>query len=192
MARPKEFDKQATLSKAVDAFWERGFVGTSVQQLVDTMGIHRASLYDTYGSKQELFREAMDLYSRRVQALAERALDRPGPSSRVLDEFFMDTVRELCAPDTKGCLMVRTVFSGMDDVPGARERVVKHMQETRRLFHDVLRRGQVAGEVGAGANLEDLSDFLVTLYEGVVVNAAIERDARRLERTVRAALAVLA
>ena len=63
MARTKEFDRDIVLRKAVAAFRERGFEGTSIQVLVDRMGIHRASLYDTYGSKEQLFREVLEDYA---------------------------------------------------------------------------------------------------------------------------------
>ena len=69
MARTKEFDRIEVLDRATDLFWEKGYESTSMQDLVETMGIGRASLYDTFGSKQELFAEVLERYADRLEAL---------------------------------------------------------------------------------------------------------------------------
>ena len=58
LGRPKEFDRREALEKAMEAFWAKGYEGTSVSDLLEAMGIHRGSMYDTFGDKRSLFLEA--------------------------------------------------------------------------------------------------------------------------------------
>ncbi|HEY4337415.1 MAG TPA: helix-turn-helix domain-containing protein, partial [Puia sp.] len=72
MARKKEFDEAVLLDKAVDLFWRNGYHATSAQQLVDTLGISRSSLYDTYTDKRTLFLKALKQYQdRNAKALIQ-------------------------------------------------------------------------------------------------------------------------
>jgi TetR/AcrR family transcriptional regulator, transcriptional repressor for nem operon len=192
MGRPKEFDRQEVLHRAVDTFWARGFEGTSVQMLVDSMGIHRASLYDTYGSKADLFKEAMDCYSSQAQEAFRQALDREGKSRDILRHFLRDSVHRLCTVQSHGCLMIKTVLSIADQVPGAHDRVVRHMEEIRGMVRDLLQRGKTSGEFAADLDVESVSQFLVTTYEGLVVSSAVLHDEGRHLTTVDLALKAVA
>ena len=62
MARKKEFDEVEVLDKALDVFWKKGYSATSIQDLVDSMGINRASIYDTWGDKHNLYVESLKRY----------------------------------------------------------------------------------------------------------------------------------
>ncbi len=76
--RPKEFDKQEALAQAMDVFWTHGYDATSVQDLLDAMGINRGSMYDTFGDKHALFTAAYDHYAQNAAARITRILDGPG------------------------------------------------------------------------------------------------------------------
>lgn len=192
MGRPKEFDRDEVLLRAVDTFWARGFEGTSVQMLVDSMGIHRASLYDTYGSKADLFKEAMDRYSAQTHKSFGDALGREGKARDILRHFLRDCVHRLCTVQTQGCLMIKTVLSVADQVPGAHDRVVHHTEEVRGMIRDLLLRGKNAGEFGADLDVDGVSQFLLTTYEGLVVSAAVHHDESRHLNTVELALKAVA
>ena len=84
MARQKEFDLDVALDKATQLFWEKGFESTSMQDLVDAMGINRASLYDSFGGKKELFEASMDRYSTWMRDEILRPLRKSRPVRKVL------------------------------------------------------------------------------------------------------------
>ncbi|KAA2299393.1 helix-turn-helix transcriptional regulator, partial [Clostridioides difficile] len=68
MARGKEFEESVVLDKAMRLFWEQGYEKTSMTDLVNHMGIHRKSLYDTFGDKHTLFLKAVDLYDHKISS----------------------------------------------------------------------------------------------------------------------------
>lgn len=88
MARPKEFDPNEALERAMLLFWEKGFQATSMRDLVQAMGINRGSLYDTFGSKEELYQAAIDRYCDEQTAGMIDMLSAPGEPKDVLERVF--------------------------------------------------------------------------------------------------------
>src|SRR5512134_1716882 len=88
MVRTKQFDRHAVLDEAMEVFWERGFHATSIQDLVDRLGVNRQSLYDTYGGKDQLFLAALERYREIQGTPVRRLLEREGPALEVLGEFL--------------------------------------------------------------------------------------------------------
>src|SRR5471030_2195899 len=107
MARTKDFDENEVLNKAIDIFWHKGYNGTSMQDLVDGLGISRSSLYDTYGDKHTLFIKALESYqnegSRKICAIVNSAAPAKETIKQLLDlitgELLVDQIH-------KGCFMV--------------------------------------------------------------------------------------
>src|SRR4249920_3479788 len=95
MVRNKQFDKHAALDEAMELFWEKGYHATSIQDLVDRLGVNRQSLYDTYGGKDQLFLSALERYRELQGAPLRRTLEREGPASAVLREFFDELIESL-------------------------------------------------------------------------------------------------
>src|SRR5690349_17002162 len=109
MVRTKQFDKHAALDQAMELFWERGYHATSIQDLVDTLGVNRQSLYDTYGGKDALFLAALERY-RDLQAVPmRRSLERDAPAIEVLREFLGSFIDNALSPGFKGCFMANTI-----------------------------------------------------------------------------------
>ncbi|MGL6102693.1 MAG: TetR/AcrR family transcriptional regulator, partial [Exiguobacterium acetylicum] len=89
MARSKEFDEQVVLRKAMDVFWAQGYEKTSMQDLVDRMGIHRRSIYDTFGDKHSLFVAALAEYERFITNEMERIIDRSPSVKQAIQDVFL-------------------------------------------------------------------------------------------------------
>ena len=189
MGRPKAFDRKEALSRAVQAFRTRGYESTSIQSLVDSMGIHRASLYDTYGSKQDLFLEVLASYTANIRATLFQLLTAEGPAADVVRAFFNQAVKELCASDGKACLMVRTALS--PEAPWAQDVVREHMDELDRCFQRVLEAGLQRGELRADLPVAATATFLRNSYEGLVVSSAVAPDSQSLTYIVDCILRVL-
>src|ERR1043166_8391314 len=106
MARHKEFDRDEALHKAMEVFWARGYEATSMQNLVEHMGISRQSLYDTFGDKHSLYLEALDRYQEVESRKLIELLERPGSVKKALRQLFTGVVEgSLCDGQRRGCLM---------------------------------------------------------------------------------------
>src|SRR6185503_2842523 len=108
MVRTKQFDKHTALDEAMELFWQRGYHATSIQDLVDHLGVNRQSLYDTYGGKEQLFLAALERYREIQAAPVRRLLERDGPVREILRDLFRSFVDGVLSEDSKGCFMVNT------------------------------------------------------------------------------------
>lgn len=191
MGRTKQFNQQAALDDAMHLFWERGFHSTSMQDLVDHLGVNRQSLYDTFGGKQELFEAALERY-RELQALPmRRALEADGPLGDVLRHWFRDMIAEMLKKNGKGCLLVNTAteLAEQDDVIfGVCSANARQLEAT---FSGLLVRAQQAGDIPADRAVIPLARFLVSTINGLAVTAKATRDPEVLNDVVEVALSAL-
>jgi TetR/AcrR family transcriptional repressor of nem operon len=191
MARHKNFDREEVLMKAMDVFWEKGFESTSMQDLIDAMGIGRASLYDTFGSKHELFAEAMDRYGRWVQTDFLAGLRNPGSPKKVLADFFKGAIDAFTTGEQRSCLLIKSaVATGRWDAATS-DQVTHYIGVMEDTFHEVLERARQEGEIHKGANLRALARYFATCLQGMSVTSCVHRERRYLLDVARTALSVL-
>lgn len=182
MSRIKTFDADATLDLAMDLFWRKGYSETSVQDLVDELGISRSSLYATFGDKDQLFH----------QSFARYCATEAGPRHELLtrDGSVLDALRELLLglamaperhPDRRGCLVVNAAMERVPDDPATTAAVTAQLGRFEEALYAALRRGQAAGEIDMGRDARALARFLVSVVQGmrVVGKATADRDALR-------------
>jgi TetR/AcrR family transcriptional repressor of nem operon len=191
MGRTKQFNPQAVLEDAMHLFWERGFHSTSMQDLVDHLGVNRQSIYDTFGGKHELFEAALERY-REVQALPmRRALEEDGPLGDVLRRWFRDMIAEMLKKNGKGCLLVNTAteLAEQDDVIfGVCSANARQLEAT---LSGLLVRAQQAGDIPADRAVIPLARFLMSTINGLAVTAKATRDPEVLNDVVEVALSAL-
>jgi TetR/AcrR family transcriptional repressor of nem operon len=191
MPRTKEFEREEALEAALDTFWEKGFECTSMQTLVERMGIGRASLYDTFGSKEALFEEAMERYEQRLTEEVLGPLLREGPVRKLLAAFFQRMVDCHSSGEVRPCLLVKTALIHAQEDRRTAERVKRFTEQMDGAFYHLLVRGREAGEIEQGRNLRDLARFLTSTVQGLNVAASIRPDRKILQSIVRTALAIL-
>ena len=188
MARPKEFDPAEAMREAMDAFWERGYHGTSVSDLLAEMGLNRGSLYGTFGDKKQLFLKVLDEYSKQGRRILEAALDKPGPAKAVLLDWIRE-VAEMCTGEAglRGCLALK---AAMEMAPHDKEVSdwVKHATRERELMvAKLVRRGQAEGGVNADLDPRAVARYLITSLTGLKVlgtAAPSDRDVREVLRLI--------
>lgn len=191
LGRPKEFDRQDVLAKALDLFWEKGYESTSMQELVTAMGIGRASLYDTFGSKQQLFVESLDYYATVLGELILKPLQKEGSARQVLADFFDSTVEQLCEGTTRPCLLVKSALGQCGREEPVEQRVQGTILEAEHAFRRLVERGQEQGEIGRDKDAGALGRFFTHTLHGLHVGACVRPDRDVLGDVVRSALASL-
>src|SRR5579862_6084941 len=106
MGRPRSFDADEALDRALAVFWQRGYEGASLSELTQAMGITRPSLYAAYGNKEELFRKALDRYEERAAGVYAALESRPARDA--MRAFLIASVKGTCAGScSRGCLFVK-------------------------------------------------------------------------------------
>ncbi len=193
MARPREFDSQDALEKAMDVFWAEGYEAASLADLIAAMGISKSSFYDTYGSKHELLLSALDHYNetvgRRATALI---LEHPeGPKAGIA--AALNSVLKQCHDPggRRGCLIGNCAVELAPHDPAVAARVRHGGERLEDAFFQALRRGQALGEIPKRADARALARFLTCSLNGLAVMAKATAAPGTMEDAVRVALSTL-
>ncbi|MGG0414335.1 TetR/AcrR family transcriptional regulator [Peribacillus simplex] len=190
MARNKEFDEKQALRKAMELFWQQGYEKTSMQELVDYMGIHRRSIYDTFGDKRTLFLSALSHYEELITTEMKKRVD----SNLLVKQAIREVFKMVIYPGLnlpKGCFSVNAAveLSLLDEEIATKIAVM--FTKTESLFNELLKHGQKNGEISRRHDPEVLSLFLHNSLVGLRVLVKTEDDNKKLESIVDMTLSVL-
>jgi len=185
MARPKEFDVDRALDSALDVFWSKGFEATSMQDLVDGMGINRGSLYDTFGSKDELYRRAFAAYARRRGAELVEVLDGTGTVRERLRDYLLGLVAE---PDGRGCFIVNTACERGYEHAESRLMASAAMDATIDALEGAMKSAAAGGELRSGVSPKVAATAVLVLMEGLQVLTKTGTGAATLTPVIDSAL----
>jgi len=192
MARPREFDEAGVLDAAVQCFWARGYAATSIRDLADGMGLSSASLYNAFGDKRALYRQALDHY------IAGSFQDRVGrfeghlPPREALGAFFDEIVeRSLSDTQRKGCMLVNTALELAPHDPDFQRIVADILVQMEAFFRRCAEAGQRTGTIAAAQSAADLARLLLGVFLGIRVLARTRPDRQLLEGLLRPAFALL-
>ncbi|MCX4759815.1 TetR/AcrR family transcriptional regulator [Streptomyces sp. NBC_01275] len=193
MARTKEFDPDTALRAALELFWRRGYEATSMADLVEHLGIGRASIYATFGNKHDLYLKALDRYGETYDPVLLHELSQPGPALpgvRAVVRRFAATATD----DTRrtlGCLVTNTAAELAAHDPSAARRVELSWEHLETLLHSSLVRAQAQGELPAERDPRALARLLLVLLQGVRVVGKASPDPARVRDAAEQALTLL-
>ena len=192
MARTREFDVDAAVSAAMEAFRRTGYEGTSMRDLAEATGLGSGSIYAAFGSKEGLYLAALDLYRQRY-ALPLIDLLRSGNDAReVIREVFVGTVDEIAEDGTRqACLIVAAAMERARGDAQVAARLRSTTQALELALFDVIAEGQVRGQIPGDRSASDLAGFLVASLQGLRVMGAINPDRASLMRSAEVALTCL-
>ena len=183
--RPREFDRDAALDKAMRLFWARGYEGTSVADLADALGIGKPSLYAAFGSKEALFYEALDLYER---LYGPPEVDYP-TAREMVHALLRNNASTSADPSVpSGCMVVLSAAVGPPQNAEVRAHLAARRQGSLRMIADRVARGIAEGDVPQGTDPEAVAAFYVTVLNGLALQARDGADAAALERIVANAM----
>ncbi|RFU83129.1 TetR family transcriptional regulator [Streptomyces triticagri] len=193
MARTKEFDPDAALQSALELFWQRGYEATSMTDLVEHLGIGRASLYATFGNKHDLYLKALDRYTAtRDPALLEE-LSQPGPvlpAVRTLVRRFAAEAADE-ATRTDGCLVTNTAVELAPHDRESARRVERSWEQIETPLHAALVRARAQGELPPDRDPRALARLLLVLLQGLRVTGKASTDPARVRDASEQALTLL-
>jgi TetR/AcrR family transcriptional repressor of nem operon len=190
--RPREFEREVVLDRAMRAFWSRGYEATSIQHLVERMGIQRGSLYGAFGDKRGLFLAAVEHYDRVMTARLLATLDAPGSGLAAIRRFFRLKValaQERGRP--RGCLVTNTAAELASRDRATAGRIGAALGRIEAAFHRAVVRAQAAGEIDPTRDARALARFLTSSAQGLSVMTKASADRAALDDIVRITLEVL-
>lgn len=190
MARKKEFDEDAALLKAMELFWEQGYEKTSMQELVSHMGIHKGSMYDTFGDKQSLYLKSLKRYSEMLDQSVMQRLADTRSAKEAISVLFETTIHQK-EELPYGCFIVNTAVELAKHDAQAIEMVHLRWSHTEKFIHDLIVQGQQAGEFSQTLNAEGLSSYLLNALIGLRVMVKTICDKEKLNQIVEMNLSVL-
>ena len=187
MARPREFDEEAALTAAIGCFWARGYEATSTRDLADAMGIAGKSLYNAFGDKHGLFRQALERYLQGFDVRISRFEGRM-PPRQAIRAFFDEIVEQtLCDPDWKGCMLVNSAL----EVADLRQVVAEGLAKTEAFFRRCVAAGQRSGTIPTVQTADDLARHLLAVLLGLRVLARSGPERALLEGVLRPTFSLL-
>lgn len=190
MARVKEFDPDKALEKALQLFWGRGYEATSMADLVVHLGIGRASLYATFGSKHELYLKALDRYSQTRDPDPVDLLAQPGPALPAVRQVIENYVDQACR-EPRGCMVVNAAVETASSDPAVARLVGRNWQAIEVALISALTRARAQGELGADKDPRALGRFLLVLLQGMKVVNKGDPEPARVRAAADQALALL-
>ena len=192
MPRPKEFNPDDAIEKAMQVFWHKGYEATSMEDLLTAMNLNRGSLYDTFGDKRQLFLKVIDRYCHGFLGEKFSLLDQPGLALPALRRFINGMIEgALADPQRRGCLIANTVMElspHEEEIAGTLRQVLKMAEDT---FFRVLARAKQQGELSNNKDPRTLARFLTTMMQGAIVMIKAGTPANVVKQTAETALSIL-
>lgn len=193
MARTKEFDPDAALRAALELFWEQGYEATSMADLVEHMGIARASIYATFGGKRALYLRALDRYGEQTDPGLLAALSQPGPVLAAVRALVERYAREAAGErGNRGCFIVNTAVELAPHDPLAARRVQANWDFLETALTSALVRARAQGELAGDKDPRALGRLLLVLMQGLRVMGKAGTEPERLRDAAAQALTLLA
>jgi AcrR family transcriptional regulator len=188
VGRPRGFDVDQALDRALEVFWRKGYEGATLCDLTVAMGINPPSLYAAFGNKEGLFRKALDRYWTVRTAFWEEALAAPTAreAAAILLRGTAKFLSDPCHP--KGCLAVHGALASGKDTDCIRQELEKRRGTGLAAIRERLKRAKREGDLPADADAAILARFLATVIEGMAVQAASGASRRDLDRVAETAL----
>jgi TetR/AcrR family transcriptional regulator, transcriptional repressor for nem operon len=191
MGRPRNFEADTVVKRAMEEFWTHGYAGTSPAQLAEATGVGKGSLYNTFGSKRQLFEQALAHYARMGAERAEEFLSRPGTTGECIGAYLRGTVdSDIAQPVRRGCLAANTAaeLGGRDPeitrtLRAIEERIIAALAAR-------IERGRRDGDVRPDIDARATAEFLMNTSGGLRIRVRTH-EAAELYRIIDVALTVL-
>lgn len=192
MARPREFDPDAALERAMQAFWAKGYEATSLDDLCAATGLSRSSLYAAFGDKHALLLQALDRYEESSAARIAAALGRPLPIREAIAALLGEFIDNIVAgPGRRGCFIGNCAAELARHDRDALARVRRSLERTERQLGEALERARTHGELAPSANPRALARFLASGIHGLRLVGKANPDREALDDVARTMLRCL-
>lgn len=192
MPRPREFNADAALNRALDVFWSKGYEATSVDDLCVITGLSRSSLYSTFGSKRDLLLRSVDRYVERRTPDIAAILAQPMPVSEAFATLARQFIEQIVSgPGRRGCFLGNCAAELPRGDRAALARVRQGLAQTEATFRAALMRAVACGELPSDVDIRALARFLTAGFQGLRLIGKVNPGRAALEDVARTMLQCL-
>ncbi|PKH07029.1 TetR/AcrR family transcriptional regulator [Moritella sp. Urea-trap-13] len=188
VGRPKGFDIDDVLTKALAVFWAKGYEGTSLTDLTQAMGINKPSLYSTFGNKEELFLKVVDLYEQRPCGYFTPALEE-ATGKAVITAMLNGAAKSLSdRSNPQGCMIIQSALTGSDASESVKQALIERRCNHQNALKMRLEAAQQQGDLSTKYSAESLAHYLATIIQGMTIQATNGISPAELQRIADLAL----
>ena len=171
VGRPRAFDMEKALQKALEVFWRKGYEGASLPDLCEAMGINKPSLYAAFGNKEQLFLKAIELYESRPCSFFLPALEKP-TAYQVAEHMLYGAAMNMAdQAHPQGCVVVQGALSCSEAAATVKEALLNRRVEGEQKLRARFEQAKLDGDLPASADAETLARYLGTVLQGMAIQA---------------------
>lgn len=186
--RPRSFDTEAALDRALQVFWEKGYEGASLSDLTAAMGINRPSLYAAFGHKRALFSKVLDRYVAESRCRLQEALHEP-TARAFAERLLRGGATSMCSSgNPRGCLLVQGALACGEAADSVRSELISRRHADEVTIRSRLKRAKEEGDLPPDSDPNALAQYLTTVLHGMAVEAASGASPAKLQRVADLAL----
>lgn len=187
--RPKCFNEQEALEKAMLLFWQYGYEATSISDLTQALGITAPSLYSTFGGKAALFEKCLDYYSEYEGCSIDDFFQHSEDIQTALELYLLENVKKLIQNHKPtGCMLVVATMNCSEQNVELQQQLMSRRHVTKRKLKDYFNQAQQGGQIPQGVDVQSLADFYSTLLQGMSMQARDGASIFQLEQVVKMAM----
>lgn len=188
VGRPRAFDLDIALEKALEVFWQKGFEGASLPDLTEAMGINKPSLYAAFGNKEQLFLKAIERYESQHANFFYDALNLP-TAYQVAEQILLGAAEEHSKTGhPRGCLVVQGALACSDEGQGVRQALVEKRRQGFEQLAERFARAQQEGDLAPEQDAKVLAGYILTVIQGIAVQSTSCHCPQMIAQIARQAL----
>jgi AcrR family transcriptional regulator len=188
MGRPRAFSEPEALDAAMRVFWERGYEGTSLDDLTDALGINRSSLYATFGDKETLFRGVIARYAEGPVSYIQKALEQP-TARAVIESLLRGTAKALGdASHPRGCLLLQGGLACGSGAESVKQALIDLRKNSEVVIEKRMKQARREGALPPDVDPKDLARYVSIVMNGLAIQAANGATQSEITRAVDLAL----
>ena len=185
MARQEEFDREDIITKAIEVFWAKGYNGTSIQDLVDATGLNRSSIYNSFGSKQNLYRVSLEQYEDESNKVFQKALLKSASPLEAIRRILSSAVfSSMEDQQSRGCFILNCKMELGGSDQELRHWLERNQEKSITLFKDLVTEGQNEGEINTLSSPEAIAYSLFNTFQGLRMTGILTRDPKILNEII--------
>lgn len=192
MPRLEEFDRELVLKKAMNVFWEKGFNGTSIQDLVEATSLNRSSIYNSFGSKLELYQTTLKQYQKNGNVFFQKSLLKANGPLDAIRLIFEGFLPEIMADEKgKGCFTMNCKAEMGNQDQDVRKWLLSVQEDLLALFQELIEDGQEQGAINKGQDSKSYAYHIFNAFQGFRMTGILVKDRKVLQQVIDTALKVI-